>query len=222
MIYNSGKMKKIIIGLIAISTFFGSCKKETKDVSKVYDAFASKLELKGDAIIAPPAGSTVYVDPGATFTDDDGSKVELTTPITLPDLTKPGFYSVTYRKTSIHGYIRTATRLVLVSNVDPAIDLSGDYLRPSNGVKFKITKLGPGLYKTNNVGGVASGATVGVDVYFGHTTGNTLEVPLQESGFGPVSCKNGSVTINAGKATISWVVLNQSYFLDNVRTFVQQ
>src|SRR6185295_1057216 len=105
-------MKKIVLGLIVTVAILSSCKKE-KDVSKVYDAYASKLELKGDLIFAPPAGSTNYSDPGATFTDDDGSKVELNTPLTLPDLSNPGFYSVTYRKTSIHGYIRTATRLVL-------------------------------------------------------------------------------------------------------------
>lgn len=215
-------MKKIFLCLVVVATIFASCKKETKDVSKVYDAYASKLVLKGDPIYAPPAGTTVYVDPGATFTDDDGSKKDLTTPLSLPDLTKPGFYSVSYRAESIHGYIRTVTRLVLVTNVDPNIDFSGPYLRPSNGVKFTITKLGPGLYKTNNVGGAPSGPTPGVDVYFGHTSDSTLVVPLQQSGFGPVSCKDGKVKFNAGKATISWVVLNETYFLTNLRTFVQQ
>ena len=216
-------MKKTILGLLLVLATLISCKKETKDVSKIYDAYASKLELKGDAILAPPAGSTVYVDPGATFTDDDGSKVDLTTPLTLPNLSTPGFYSVTYRKTSIHGYVRTATRLVLVTNVDPNIDLSGNYTRPVNGVKFKVTKLGPGLYKTNNVGGVPSGPTVGVDVYFGHTSSGKIDVPVQETAFGTVSCKDGKVSIDptTQKAILSWVVLNSTYFLDNVRTFNQ-
>lgn len=207
---------------MVVTTIFTSCKKETKDVSKVYDAYASKIVLKGDAIYAPPAGTTVYVDPGAKFIDDDGSQTDLATPNSTPDLTTPGFYSVTFTKTSLHGYIRTATRLVLVTGVDPTIDFSGPYTRPVNGVNFTVTKLGPGLYKTDNVGGLASGPTVGADVYFGQINDSTLAVPLQESSFGPVSCKNGKVKFNNGKATISWVVLNNNYFLDNVRTFVQK
>jgi hypothetical protein len=206
---------------MVVSTIFASCKKETKNVSKVYDAYASKIELLGAPIYAPPVGTTVYSDPGAKFTDDDGSITTLTTPISLPDLSTPGFYSVTYKITSIHGYVRTATRLVLVTAVDPTIDLSGNYKRASNGQAVTITKLGPGLYKTDNVGGVAANPAFIYDVYFGQIGPNTLAVPEQSTPMGPLHCENAKVTQSGGKYSISWVVINPSYGTA-VRTFVQQ
>lgn len=214
-------MKKIILCLMVVTTFFASCKKETKDVSKVYDAYASKIVLKGDAIFAPPAGTTTYVDPGAIFTDDDGSTKTLTNPATLPDLTKAGFYSVTYKVTSIHGYVRSATRLVLVTAVDPAIDLSGAYKRSSNGQAVTITKLGPGLYKTDNVGGVAANPAFIYDVYFGQLNDSTLAVPTQSTPQGELHCENATVKKSGTKYSIAWVVINPSYGTA-VRTFVQQ
>ncbi len=203
------------------STILASCKKETKDVSKVYDAFASKLELIGDPIYAPPAGTTSYVDPGATFTDDDGSQVKLTTPISLPDLTKPGFYSVTFKATSIHGYVRSATRLVLVSNVDPAVDLSGTYVRTGNGTAI-ITKLGPGLYKTNNVGGVKDRPEFIFDIYFGQVNATDLVVPTQANPLGgDLHCETTSLSKSGGKYVIKWAVMG-SGFGTQLRTFNQQ
>jgi hypothetical protein len=213
-------MRKIILCLMVISTIFASCKK-TKDVSKVYDANASKIELIGAAIYAPPAGTTSYTDPGATFTDDDGSKTTLTTPVSLPDLTTAGFYSVTYKVTSKYGYVRTATRLVLVTAVDPTIDLSGNYKRSSNGQAVKVTKLGPGLYKIDNVGSVAANPAFLYDVYFGQIGANTLAVPEQSTPMGPLHCENATVNQSGGKYSIAWVVINPSYGT-SVRTFVQQ
>lgn len=205
---------------MVVSTFFASCKK-TKDVSKVYDANASKIELIGAPIYAPPAGTTSYTDPGATFTDDDGSKTTLNTPISLPDLSTPGFYSVTYKTTSIHGYVRTATRLVLVTAVSSSIDLSGNYKRSSNGQAVKITKLETGLYKIDNVGGVAGSAAFIYDVYFGQIGANDLAVPEQSTPQGSLYCTGAKVSQSGGKYSISWVVINPSYGT-SVRTFVQQ
>jgi hypothetical protein len=214
-------MKKIILCLVVVSTIFASCKKETKDVSKVYDANASKLELIGDPIYAPPAGTTTYSDPGATFTDDDGSKTVITTPLSLPDLSTPGFYSVSFKVTSMHGYVRTATRLVLVSKVDPSVDLSGTYLRPGQGTAI-ITKLGPGLYKTNNVGGVLNRPEFIFDVYFGQVDATTLVVPTQPNPLGgDLYCNQTSLSKTGSKYTIMWAVLG-SGFGTQVRTFVQQ
>ncbi len=207
--------------MMVMVTVFASCKKEVKDVSKVYDAFASKMELIGAAIYAPPAGTTVYTDPGAKFTDDDGSVRTITTPMSLPDLSTPGFYSVTFKATSIHGYVRSATRLVLVTKVDPAIDLGGAYKRSSNGQAVTITKLGPGLYKTDNVGGVAANPAFIYDVYFGQINDSTLAVPAQNTPMGELSCEDGMVKKSGGKYVISWIVINPNYGTA-VRTFVQQ
>jgi hypothetical protein len=213
-------MKKMILCLMVVTTILTSCKK-TKDVSKVYDANASKIELIGPKIYAPPAGSTTYTDPGATFTDDDGSKVTLNTPLSLPDLTTPGFYSVSYRTTSKYGYIRSATRLVLVSNVDPAVDLSGTYVRPGQGTAI-ITKLGPGLYKTNNVGGVLNRPEFIFDVYFGQVNATDLVVPTQPNPLGgDLYCNQTSLSQTGTKYTIKWAVQG-TLFGTAVRTFVQQ
>lgn len=214
-------MKKIILCIIVIITIFASCKKEVKDVSKIYDANASRMELIGDAIYAPPAGTTTYVDQGAKFIDDDGSIKTLTTPISLPDLTTPGFYSVAYKATSIHGYVRTAARLVLVTSVSASIDLAGTYKRTATGQDMVVTKLGPGLYKTNNVGGVPANPAFVFDVYFGQINDSTLAVPKQAVPLGELSCKDASIKMSGGKYTITWVVINPS-FGTAPRIFVQQ
>ena len=216
-------MKKIIFASMVLITIFASCKKEIKDVSTVYDANVSKMELIGDPIYAPPAGTTTYVDPGAKFTDDDGSVKTLTTPISLPDLTKPGFYSVQYKATSIHGWIRTATRLVLVTKVDPAVDISGKYARNVTTL-VTITKLGPGLYKTNNVGGVPNNPAYIFDVYFGQLNDSTLAVPSQPNPLGGnIACENATVKKNGAKYVISWnIVENTTGFSTVPRIFVQQ
>lgn len=213
-------MKKIIFGFLIIAGF-ASCKKETKDVSKVYDATISKLELIGDAIYSPPAGSTSYVDPGATFTDDDGTTRKLTTPISLPDLSTPGFYSVQYKQTSIHGWVRTASRLVLVSKVDPSVDLSGTYVRGT--AEVTVTKLGTGLYTISNVGGVAGRPEYVYDVYFGQLNDSTLRIPEQDGPLGPLSGSKESVRKQAGKYTLSWYVVgNTAYNKDVLRIFGQK
>jgi len=137
------------------------------------------------------------------------------------DLTTPGFYSVTWEFTNSNGvlsYTTQKSRLILVTPVDPADDISGVYTR-TNGVEVNVVKHGTGLYTTDNVGGVAGNDAYIFDVYFGVTGPTTIEVPDQPNPLGGlVHCENATLTMDATDTTIKWVVIG-SGFGTALRTF---
>src|ERR1039457_6419178 len=159
-------MKRIIISIIAICCLFAACTKETQNVSTVVNVTYPVITLKGAQIISTGIGTGAYTDPGATAYDSLTSSTKNLTPITNNvDLTMPGFYSVEYSDTNGDGFYSSAIRLVLVTGVSPSIDISGTYARQSNGQTVTVTKVGTGLYTTDNVGGVANNPAFIFPVY---------------------------------------------------------
>ena len=208
---------------MAGAMFLASCKKEPESVSTVVNVSYPSLVLKGDQIISTSVGTGTYTDPGATGTDDiTGASLALTPVTNSVDLTKPGFYSVKYTMKNSNGYITTKIRLVLVTPVSPAVDLSGTYARTSNGQTVTVTKKGTGLYTTNNIGGVAGRPEFIFDVYFGQTSDTTIAAPPQPSPLGgEVSIKNGKLTVSSADTLFSYTVLG-TLFAENTRTFSHQ
>lgn len=207
-------MKKIILGLIVLTTTVTSCKK-TMNVSKV--ATIPTIVLNGEPAITVPVGGS-YSDAGATFTDEDGS-VNVISPTTNPlDLNTPGFYTLRYEKHTTSGYNASALRVVLVTNVSSALDYSGVYVRSSNGQPMNVKKIGTGLYVTDNVGGVAGNSAFIFDTYFGQTDNSTIVVPEQDTPLGELHCDSPSLTVSATDTIIKWIVINPSYGTA-VRTF---
>jgi len=176
-------MKKSIIILISFLSIV-ACKKETKNVSTVVKAGHPTITLIGPDIYSTSAGTGTYTDPGAMGYDDlKGDSVPISAPVSSNvDLTTPGFYSVTYSFTNTNGYVNyttTKSRLILVTPVSPAEDISGTYARASNGQTVNVTKMGTGLYTTDNVGGVSGDPSYIFPVYFGLTSDSTIQVPPQ-------------------------------------------
>jgi len=213
-------MKKSIIAILLSCTFLYSCEDKTEDVSTVVNVSYPIITLNGPQIISQSIGTGAYVDAGATGTDDITGATSNLSPVTNNvNLTEPGFYSVKYTMKNSNGFITNATRLILVTPVDPLIDLSGTYFRTSNGQEVTVTKRGTGLYTTDNVGGVPGAPEYIFDVYFGQTTDSTIEVPAQPNPLGgDVYCNSTTLTISPADTSFSWIVRG-SGFGTAVRTF---
>jgi len=214
------KMKNIIMILFASILVFSGCKKKesTTIVVKV-----PKFELIGPTAFSTPAGPGSYVDPGVKYTDEEGNESILTEPTSSDvNLAAPGFYSCSYEKKTEHGYKLKASRLVLVTPVSPSVDHSGVYARTANSQTVTITKIGTGLYTTDNVGGVAGNDAYVFDVYFGLVDDTTVVVPPQPNlvGGGELYCTNGKIKVSGPTTTLKWIVMGAG-FGTSTRTFVK-
>ncbi len=191
-------MKNILSGILFLTTLtFSACdKRETDDVSQVVKVTFPVVDLKGDPIVSVGVGTGKFTDPGATSFDSITSqKTDLVPIINTVDLTKPGFYSVEYKSKNQFGHASSATRLVLVTSVDPSVDFSGKWVR-SNGVEVNIKKKGRGLYTIDNVGGVPNAPEYIFDVYIGQVSADKIEIPSQPNPIGGfVSCNVKSFSL---------------------------
>lgn len=203
-------MKKLMIAAVAGLALVAACRKDPKTTKVVS---IPHMELVGTAVYSTPVGSGSYSDPGATFTDENGATTTLTTPTSSNvDLSTPGFYSATYSKKTEYGYKVSVSRLILVTPVSAALDYSGVYTRTTNGQTVNITKVGTGLYTTDNVGGVAGDPSYLFDVYFGMVNDSVLEVPSQPNPLGDdVYCTNGKLRVNGPDTTIEWIVMGAGF-----------
>ena len=197
-----------------------SCKK-TQSTTLVVKV--PTFELINATAFSTAAGPGSYVDPGVKYTDENGVVSIITTPTSSDvNLAIPGFYSLSYEKKTEHGYNLKASRLILVTPVSPSVDHSGMYARTSNGQTVTVTKLGTGLYSTDNVGGVANNSAYVFDVYFGLVNDTTIVVPSQPNvvGGGELTCVNGKINVVGATTTFKWVVMGAG-FGTSTRTFVK-
>lgn len=212
-------MKKAILSIMILSAILSACRKKTEDVSIVVPVGHPTIALIGTPVFSTPIGTGTFTDPGAKgYNDLTGDSVTLTAPSSNNvDLTTPGFYSVVWTYTINNGYIdytANKSRLVLVTPVNPAADYSGTYSRTSNGVQVHLTRIGPGLYTTDNIGGVAGATTDDYlfDVYLGQTSDTTLEAPPQPNNLGgTVTIQNGTFSVSALDTSFSYVVIGSGF-----------
>jgi hypothetical protein len=210
----------LVSALMLLSSFFLlSCEKEdeTEHISKV--TTYAVVKLKGEEWVALPQGGT-YTDAGAEATIGE-KPVEITTTYTpsAPNPDVPGVYVITYTATNEDGFSASVTRKVgVISPATAAMDLSGSYKRNAGAEGIStVTKLAPGLYQTDNVGGVAEGGPA-TTVKFFHYEGDKLYGPPQNVQGSTFSVVDG--TVKPG-VSYSWVVINSGYG-DAMRTFVKQ
>jgi hypothetical protein len=206
-------MKKSLLILMLGAVVLTSCDKNPDPVSKVVTVSYPTITLNGDQIVSTVVGTGAYADPGATGTDDvTGATSTLSPVLNNVDLTSPGFYSVKYSMKNSNGYITESTRLVLVTSVDPAVDLSGPYHRVSNNQGVTVTKRGTGLYTTDNVGGVANNPAFIFDVYMGQVDDANLVVPTQPSALGgDIYCDNTTLDISPADTSYSYIVRGSGF-----------
>ena len=219
-------MKNSILSILLLGVFLSACKKDPEEVSMVVEVGHPTIGLIGTPVSSTPIGTGTFTDPGAVgYNDLTGDSVPLSAPVSNDvDLTTAGFYSVVWSFTISNGYIdytATKSRLVLVTPVDPNADYSGVYARTSNGYLVNFTKVGPGLYTTDNIGGVPIPDYEFI-VYLGQVSDTTLEAPLQPNPLGgEVTIVNGIFTVSALDTLYSYTV-DGAGFAFNTRTFSHQ
>lgn len=199
--------------------FLLSCEKDdaTEHISKV--TTYAVLDMKGEEWVVVPQGGT-YTDAGAEAAiGDTPAEVSVTYSPKAPDPNVPGVYVITYTATNEDGFSASVTRKVgVISAATAAMDLSGKYKRNAGaGGISTITKLGPGFYQTDNVGGVAEPGP-STTVRFFHFEGNKLAGPPQDVLGSTFSVIDGTVIPGV---SYSWIVINSGYG-DAMRTFVKQ
>ena len=216
-------MKAYYIFLIACCCCATACTKDTEHVfTRTVTPIYPVITLKGDPVVSTGIGTGAYTDPGATAFDSIANSTTTLTPTSNNvDLTQVGFYAVSYDAKNTYGYRASATRLILVTQDDPADDISGTYARTSNGQVVHVEKKGTGLFTVDNPGGVAGDDSFISPYYIGFTDATHFEGPEQDSPNGSITLSNPKIVRSGSNITLSWVVLGAA-FGTSTRTFVKQ
>lgn len=204
-------MKKLMIIALAGISVLISCKKE-KSTSMVVNVPNISMEILGPQVVSTTVGSSFVDNYGANFHNENGGVDFISSPTSSNlDLSTPGFYSITYSAKTKYGFKAQASRLVLVTSVSPAIDYSGTYMRLSNTQTITVTKQGTGLYKTDNIGGVAGDPNFIFDAYFGQIDDSTIVIPAQYNDIVGNYKGVGNVVITSADTTLQWTIDGDSY-----------
>jgi len=217
-------MKKFIPLFYSLLTvLFVACNKDeihnTEDkvgISRV--THFAVLTLNGDRIVTIEVGGS-FTDPGIVATEG-GATIPYTTEGSV-NTGEVGVYDITYTAVNKDGFPASLTRTVVVYSTDASAadnDLSGTYVRTSNGVESTWSKIAPGVYTVFNPGG-AAGVSLTVIVF--NQTGNTIHMPEQTLGDGSVMTSAQEDYSPGPPATYTWQILNATYGTQ-LRTFVKQ
>jgi len=218
-------MKKIFLLSIIAGISFAGCKKTMTTVSEAHHVSYPTILISSDLYYSIPVGGT---PPTVTATAYDSFYKEVDAVVidqSLLDNTKPGMYAITLSAKNKYGMTAYASVYVGVTDIDPALDLSGSYIRLSTpGRVANVTKLGTGLFATDNVGGVdITDPTTGTQIsaVFVVTSETTLDFGTQLTSGGPLTGSQQTLTLTPGDTTLNYA-LDLSGFGTQVRTFVKQ
>jgi hypothetical protein len=219
-------MTKSLLPSLKLSALFvclaviGCKKDETDNLSRIKNYPA--ITLNGPSLTSINVNEA-YTDPGAAAILD-GNTIT-TQVIGSVDNTTPGFYTINYRGANTEGDTVQATRVVAV--VDPAVnnlDQSGTFARSSNGAVSTVTKIGKGLYRVSNLGGVLPPSSAIQPAYFAQLTPTEIEFPTQDApSIGEVSFAGTAAAFDASGiiTRFSYAVINPGFGAAN-RIFVRQ
>jgi hypothetical protein len=210
-------MKKLLVIPFLAAIFFASCKKNTDTVSTEVTYSVPTITVNGQQYFSINVGGSL---PTVSATAYDSFYKE-TYPVVMDastlDNTTPGLYIVSLKASNKYGMVGTSGVYVAVTNIDPAIDLSGNYQRVSNGAPATLTELANGLYRTSNISGALSGANEG---YFVQIDDTTIQVPVQVApSFGTLYGSQASVHMAVGDTSYQYVLGPSSTFAQSVRVF---
>jgi len=207
--------KTFINVFLTAAVLLMGCEKddETANISRV--TTYPVVTLVGEQWEVLLVGET-FTDPGAEALEGETS-IDYTTTGTV-DTSTPGVYVLTYTAVNQDGFSASERRYVgVITPAAAAIDLTGQYQRNAGALGVStVTRIEPGLYETNNIGGVATGGP-STTVRFYHYDVNQLGVPPQDVQGSEFSAINATVIPGV---SYSWSVINPGY--GNVlRTFVK-
>jgi Bacterial surface protein, Ig-like domain len=192
--------------LIAVIALFTSCEKDSivsndKQVGISRVTYYPNFEMAGDAVISIIKGSS-FNDPGVKATAG-GADVPVITTGSV-DVSTVGLYVLTYSATNADGYSGSVTRTVVVipTAETPGVDLSGTYVAVPVGTTpgpAQISKVAEGVYYSTDIW---TGGAV-IPGYFICLDGNSVSVPLQNTGYGRMLTQTDGTYVNG---LITWVV----------------
>lgn len=217
-------MKKLlaIIPFLA-ALFFASCQRNPNNVSQLVTYSTPLITINGSQYYSIKVGGAL---PSISATAYDTFYKE-SYPVVIDqstlDNTTPGLYIVYIKSTNKYGMIGSSAVYVAVTDVDPSINLAGQYARTSNGVIVNVTKLATGLYMTDNVGGVPSSSPGAITPAFFVQTSNTMiDLPLQETSLGSLYGVSDSLNMTPADTFYQYAINGNSTFGTAVRKFVKQ
>ncbi len=203
------------MALALLSLGMYSCEKDDETAHVSFVTTYPTVTLNGEEWNVVPQGEA-FTDSGAVAMEGD-KEIDVTTSGTV-DTSTPGVYLITYTATNSDGFSASATRKIgVISPEAAAIDLSGQYQRNAGaGGISTVTRLEPGFYTSDNVGGVADPGP-STTVRFYHYDVDEIAAPPQDVLGSTFETVDGSVIPGV---SYSWVVLNSGYG-DALRTFVK-
>ncbi len=219
-------MKKIFLLSVVAAVAFTGCKKTMSTVSEAHHVSYPTILLSSDLYYSIPVGGTL---PTITATAYDSFYREVD-PVVIDqsslDNSTPGLYAVTLSAKNKYGMTAYSSVYIGVTSASPALDLSGTYIRLATaGRVAHVSKLGTGLFMTDNVGGVnVTDPTTGaaVSAVFVVTSDTTLDLGTQLTSAGTlVAIEPQTLTLTPGDTTLNYGI-NLSGFGKQIRSFVKQ
>lgn len=215
------KMKILAAVVISTTIIFTACKKKDDKVSETVKVTYPIITLKGNKYVSIPVGGA-FSDPGATMFDEfTGLTTDIAPTQSDVDNATPGMYPIIYEGSNKYGFKAQEVRWVAVTNISSNEDIGGLYKRTTNGQDVNVTKVATGIYKIDNVGGVAGSADYVYDMYFVQLSDTSLHFPAQPGPFGTTYTKNEKITKNSSDTLIEWTVMGAG-FATNQRKFSHQ
>ncbi len=213
-------IKLTITGTALLLLLFNGCKKEDTP-SKVMTVSRPTITLNGPGIVSLNVGES-YVDQGATYYDSlygDNGNLTSTTEV---NTNEEGFAIVRYSVFNQYGFEGTATRLIAVTSVSDSLDISGTYARTSNGAEAHVTKLGRGVFQTDNVSGAPSGTMDAAFFMFKGDSSIVMPDQFLPNFAAQAAFVDPVYDFTATPPNYSYVIDNPNVFAPSLRTFGKQ
>ena len=201
--------------LSVMALLLPGCEKDDETANVSFVTTYPVVTLLGDQWEVLQVGET-FTDAGAEAFEGE-TAIDFTTSGSV-DTSVPGVYVLTYTAVNQDGYSSSERRYVgVITPEAAAIDLSGTYQRNAGaGGISTVTQIEPGLFETDNIGGVADPGPA-TTVRFFHYDVGLLGVPpqnVQGSEFAAIDA-----TVIPG-VSYTWSVINTGYGAAP-RTFVK-
>ncbi len=204
-------MKKyLIIPFLAVMAFT-ACRKKENTVSTLVTYSTPTIVVTGAQYYSIPVGGALPAIAATAYDSFYKESYPVVIDQSTLDNTAPGLYIVNMTSKNKYGMVGTYGVYIAVTNINPAINLAGDYFRVSNLQTVSVTKLANGLYQTDNIGGVIPPSAAIVPAFFVQTDDSTIVVPVQSSSLGDIYGINAKVHMAVGDTSYQYVVKNPSF-----------
>ncbi|MEI6348386.1 MAG: DUF5011 domain-containing protein [Bacteroidota bacterium] len=206
-------MKKIALSMTALAVVlavtFTSCKKD--------DTSNPVVSVTGSGTTTIDLG-TVWVDPGATATDDIDGSITPTATGTV-DVDKVGEYTITYKAIDKAGNEGTATRTVkvksdLLAKSYAVVEHYEDATTSGYTQAVAVSSTGYNKLVFNGFGNYGTNASVDVTVTSTGFTGAEKTLVLQDGGGVQYNCRLYNISGTYAKAGSLYNILTATYKLD--------